>query len=100
QVSCPMNAMVIRMRRLLYALAALFLGLSAAVLAAPAIASAAPHAAAPAEICPGFTAAYPFSPDATIMASTTTPFVGEKIEASGIRYCPDENVRLTIGGQF
>ena len=34
------------------------------------------------------------------MASTTTPFVGEKIEASGIRYCPDENVRLTIGGQF
>lgn len=94
-----MNAMVIRMRRLLYALAALFLGASVAVLAAPAIASAAPHAAVP-EVCPGFTVAYPFSPDATIMSSTTTPFIGEKIEASGIKYCPNENVRLTIGGQF
>jgi hypothetical protein len=93
--------MVIRMRRLLYALVALVLGATAAVLAAPATASASSHsAAAAAEICPGFTAAYPFSPNATIMSSTTTPFVGQKIEASGIKYCPNENVRLTIGGQF
>jgi hypothetical protein len=44
--------------------------------------------------------AYPPSPHATIMASTTTPSVGETIEASGTAYCPDEDVRLTLAGQF
>jgi hypothetical protein len=34
------------------------------------------------------------------MSSTTTPFVGQHIEASGIQYCPNEDVRLTIGGHF
>lgn len=44
--------------------------------------------------------AYPPSPHATIMASTTTPHVGETIEASGSAYCPDEDVRLTLAGAF
>ena len=42
--------------------------------------------------------AYPPSPHATIMSSTTTPNVGQTIEASGTRYCPDEDVALTIDG--
>lgn len=44
--------------------------------------------------------AYPPSPHATIMASTTTPRVGETIEGSGTAYCPDEDVRLTLAGTF
>jgi hypothetical protein len=44
--------------------------------------------------------AYPPAPHATIMASTTTPSVGETIEASGASYCPDEDVRLTLAGKF
>jgi hypothetical protein len=44
--------------------------------------------------------AYPPSPHATIMSSTTTPSVGETIEASGVAYCPDEDVRITLAGTF
>jgi len=44
--------------------------------------------------------AYPPSPHATIMASTTTPSVGETIEASGTAYCPDEDVRITLAGKY
>jgi hypothetical protein len=44
--------------------------------------------------------AYPPAPHATIMSSTTTPSVGETIEASGTAYCPDEDVRLTLAGRF
>ena len=97
-----MNAMVIRMRRLLYALVALVLGCAAALLAAPAIASASStHAAAPAkEVCPHDDPFYPYPIGATIMSSTTTPFIGQHIEASGIKYCHNEDVRLTIAGQF
>jgi hypothetical protein len=43
---------------------------------------------------------YPPSPHATIMASTTTPSVGETIEASGIAYCPNEDVRITLDGRY
>ncbi|MDT4906698.1 MAG: hypothetical protein QOH52_4714 [Pseudonocardiales bacterium] len=43
---------------------------------------------------------YPPSPNATIRSSSTTMKVAETIEASGIHYCPDEDVRLTIGGKF
>jgi hypothetical protein len=44
--------------------------------------------------------AYPPAPHATIMASTTTPSVGETIEASGTVYCPNEDVRITLAGKF
>jgi hypothetical protein len=44
--------------------------------------------------------AYPPAPHAMIMASTTTPAVGETIEASGTAYCPDEDVRITLDGKF
>jgi hypothetical protein len=44
--------------------------------------------------------AYPPSPHATIMASTTTPSLNETIEASGTAYCPDEDVRITLGGRY
>jgi hypothetical protein len=44
--------------------------------------------------------AYPPSPHATIMSSTTTPLVGQTIEASGTAYCPNEDVRLTLAGAF
>lgn len=78
--------------------------LLAGLLAVPAAAGAAPGAraaapaAAPQEICPG-AVAYPMSPGATIMSSTTTPYVGQTITASGVNYCPDEDVDITIGGK-
>jgi hypothetical protein len=82
------------MRRLSVLLAVLGLALGAA-LAAPAMATARP-AQAVAGACSAD--AYPPSPHATIMASTTTPKVGETIEASGTSYCPDEDVALTLDG--
>ena len=90
--------MVKIMRRMFSALAVTCLA-AVALVAAPAMASAASgglHAIAP--TCPS--ANYPPAPNATVMSSTTTPFVGQKIEVSGSAYCPDEDVRLTIGGTF
>ena len=74
--------------------AVMALGLALAV---PAAASASGLAVAPGA-CDN--SAYPPSPHATIMASTTTPSVGETIEASGTAYCPDEDVRITLAGEF
>ena len=90
--------MVIVMRRPLSALVALALAVIGFV-ALPAAASAAPLRAAAAEVCPG-APAYPPHPDATILSSTTTPAIGQKIDASGIVYCPNEDVRITIAGAF
>ncbi len=64
---------------------------------APTAASARPLAQAPAS-CPK-PKPYPPAPNATVQSSTTTPNAGDTIEASGINYCPDEDVDLTIGGQ-
>jgi hypothetical protein len=87
--------MVKMMRRLLSALAVLCLA-AVAFVTAPAASFAGIQATAP--VCePGN---YPPGPNATIMSSTTTPFAGQKIEASGISYCPNEDVRLTIAGTF
>jgi hypothetical protein len=44
--------------------------------------------------------AYPPAPHAMIMSNTTTPSVGETVEASGMAYCPDEDVRITLAGVF
>ncbi len=82
------------MRRLSVLLTVLGLALLA-VVAAPAGAIAVPVRAL-AGACND--SAYPPSPHATIAASTTTPNVGETIEASGTRYCPDEDVALTLDG--
>jgi hypothetical protein len=82
------------MRRLSVLLTVLGLALLAA-LAVPTAALGAP-AHALADACNS--SAYPPSPHATIMASTTTPQVGETIEASGTSYCPDEDVALTLDG--
>lgn len=70
------------------------LAVLAAVIAPAAAQAGTVHQAAPA--CTR--AAYPPSPHATIMTSTTTPRVGEKIEASGTNYCPNEDVALTLAG--
>ncbi|HEV7193749.1 MAG TPA: hypothetical protein VGN35_11160 [Jatrophihabitantaceae bacterium] len=86
------------MRRVVFALVALSLG-ALALLGGPTLASATPRTAVAGPPCPGSTL-YPPSPDATIMSSTTTPVIGQKIDASGIKYCPNENVTLTIAGQF
>jgi hypothetical protein len=87
------------MRRTISRLA-LFGLLMASVLFVPFSAHAAPVrlASAPAA-CP-HSKPYPPTPDATVLSSTTHPKVGQTIEASGIHYCPNENVRLTIGGKF
>jgi hypothetical protein len=50
------------------------------------------------EVCPGATT-YPPSPGAIIMASTTTPFVGQRIEVTGKNYCPDEDVTIFLRGK-
>jgi hypothetical protein len=90
--------MVIRMRRLVTALVVLALS-ALALLGGPTVATAAPRSVPAGPPCPGSTL-YPPGPDATIMSSTTTPFIGQKIEASGIKYCPNEDVTLTISGKF
>jgi hypothetical protein len=74
--------------------------LAATVLFVPISAHAAPvgKTVAPAA-CP-HPQPYPPAPNATVQSSTTHPNVGQHIEASGIHYCPDEDVRLTIGGTF
>jgi hypothetical protein len=73
--------------------------LSAVLVAAPAAAHAAAVRSPGGPPCP-HPSAYPPTPDATVQASTTHPEVGQHIEASGIRYCPNENVTLTIAGTF
>jgi hypothetical protein len=87
------NAMVIRMRRLLYALVALVLGTCAAVLAAPAMASAtslpAAAAAAPAQ-CP----TYPFGPGPSVSISTTNPFPGQSVTITGANF--NKNAHVTV----
>lgn len=74
--------------------------LAMTALAVPFAAHAAPvsAAAAPAK-CP-HPLPYPPFPNATVQSSTTHPHVGDKIEASGIHYCPNEDVRITIGAKF
>ena len=42
---------------------------------------------------------YPPAPNATVEVNTTVPHVGDPLEISGIVYCPDEDVELTIAGQ-
>jgi hypothetical protein len=42
---------------------------------------------------------YPRARDATVEVNTTVPNVGDPLEISGIGYCPDEDVDLTIAGQ-
>jgi hypothetical protein len=42
---------------------------------------------------------YPPAPSATVQVNTTRPIVGETLEISGIAYCPDEDVELTIAGE-
>jgi hypothetical protein len=42
---------------------------------------------------------YPPAPDATVEVNTTDPHVGDPLEISGIIYCPDEDVALTIASQ-
>jgi hypothetical protein len=58
------------------------------------------HAAAAVGACPNPGPYPPSTGHATIQSSTTTPFIGESIKASGINYCANEDVRLTIGGTF
>ena len=41
----------------------------------------------------------PGARDATVEVNTTFPHVGDPLEISGIGYCPDEDVDLTIDGQ-
>lgn len=91
--------MVKRMRRLFAALAAFSLAVTAFVTAPAAALAGSPglQSAAQAGTCPGQT--YPPEPNATVMASTTTPFAGQKIDASGTAYCPDEDVTLTVAGK-
>jgi hypothetical protein len=85
------------MRRMLSPLVAL--GLLTLALTAPLAASAAPvRAAAAASACDP-SKAYPPSPNATVQINTTNPFVGETVKVSGINYCPNEAVDITIAGQ-
>ena len=84
------------MRRLSPLAAALSLAFGLA-LALPAASGAAGLATA-AVGCGGD--AYPPSPHATLMASTTMPRLGETIEVSGVAFCANEAIRLTLAGTF
>lgn len=63
----------------------------------PTVAGAAPLSQAPATC--STPQPYPPSPSATVQSSTTTPNVGDTIKVSGVRYCADEDVTITIGGK-
>lgn len=69
-----------------------------AALAVPVSAAAAPLAGSAPTTCPK-PKPYPPPPNATVQSSTTTPRVGQTIEASGIGYCPNEDVTITIAGK-
>jgi hypothetical protein len=49
--------------------------------------------------CPG-AASYPVTTTAMIKSSTTTPYIGEKIEVSGQTYCPNEDVKIYLDGHY
>jgi hypothetical protein len=81
------------MRRRLLVVVALLVG-AFAFIGVPGASGA--IAAPPGPPCPG---ANPYSGhQAIIMASTTTPFIGQTFEASGIDYCPNEDVNITLRG--
>ena len=85
------------MRRALSWLGVLTLVALTAV-ALPDAAAAAPLHTAPSGSCPG-SQAYPPTPDATVEASSTAPATGASIEVSGVHYCGDEDVTITIAGK-
>jgi hypothetical protein len=86
------------MRRVLRLIAVFGLLLAALTIGqTSAVATPARVPALESDTCP-HPAPYPPSPGATVMASTTTPFVGQTIEVSGKGYCPDEDVEIFIGG--
>ena len=85
------------MRRMLYPL--LTLGILVAAVAAPMTATAAPIRSTVAAGACDESQAYPPSPNATVQINTTDPFVGESAKVSGINYCPNEDVDITIAGQ-
>jgi hypothetical protein len=77
-------------------------GASAAAVLTPAMALAAPAGAAPHALAAGncsSTAYSTITPSAQIQSSTQTPFIGESIEASGVNYCPNEDVTITLRGK-
>ena len=82
--------------------AATLLVVAASALAGPvsaAPADAQPVRATPAGHCPG-AQAYPPTPNATVEASSTAPAAGASIEASGVHYCGNEDVKITIAGKL
>jgi hypothetical protein len=86
------------MRRVLPQVLAALLLLSGGLAIPAAAAATPPRASAPAD-CPK-PQPYPPVPNATVESSTTDPQVGDTIKASGVHYCADEDVRLTIGATF
>jgi hypothetical protein len=88
--------MVMQMRRAVRFIAVL--GLLLAAFTIGQTSSVAGVRSAAQEVCPGATS-YPPSPGAIIMASTTTPFVGQTIEVSGKNYCPNEDVAIMLRGK-
>jgi hypothetical protein len=88
--------MVIRMRRLLYALVALVLGTTAVVLAAPAMASATAFSAAAAPAIPADCPTYPFGPGPSVSISTTTPFPGQSVTITGANFNKGAHVSVVM----
>ena len=87
------------MRRMTRLVAVLGL-LVAAVMFGAAGASATPaRALASVGSCPG-NSAYPVTTPAEILASTTTPFIGQVIEVSGLTYCANEDVKIYLRGVY
>lgn len=87
------------MRRMTRLVAVLGL-LIAAVMFGAAGASAAPgRPLASVGSCPD-NSAYPVTTPAEILASTTTPFIGQVIEVSGINYCANEDVKIYLRGVY
>lgn len=77
-------------------------GVSATAVLTPAAAALAAPVSAPHALAAGncSSAAYSaITPAAQVQSSTQTPFVGETIQASGVSYCPNEDVTVTLRGK-
>lgn len=84
------------MRRIIARLAVLAL-IFTALFAAPALARTPAQSPATAP-CP-HSGQYPPTTQATVQTSTTNPTVGQQIKISGVHYCANEDVQVTLAGK-
>ena len=87
------------MRRITRLVAVLGLLIAAVVFGAAGASAAPGRPFASVGSCPD-SSPYPVTTPAEILASTTTPFIGQVIQVSGITYCANEDVKIYLRGVY